>query len=264
VETSVFYMGFNMLDPVVAGTRSGAAAAPGHLHRHGLRGVHLHLRQRPGLPAQGPIPPGIFGYREGEAGINPYVYEWRDGRPVRRGIEEARRLMGEAGYPGGATRRRAVPLSINFEAVATGPDDKARLNWIRKQFAKLGIELVIRSTDYNRFQEKMRNGTGQVYMWGWNADYPDPENFLFLLYGPNGKVEHQGENASNYANPEFDALSSAMKYMDDGPERRPSSIRWWRSPGATPPGSGASTPSHSACTISGSTTPCPTRWPTTP
>jgi ABC-type transport system substrate-binding protein len=66
----------------------------------------------------------------------------------------------------------------------------------------------------------MRNVTGQVYMWGWNADYPDPENFLFLLHGPNGKVEHQGENASNYANPEFDRLFGVMKYMDDGPERQ--------------------------------------------
>jgi oligopeptide transport system substrate-binding protein len=46
---------------------------------------------------------------------------------------------------------------------------------------------VIRVTDYNRFQEKVREGTAQIFSWGWNADYPDPENFLFLLYGPNGK-----------------------------------------------------------------------------
>ena len=31
-----------------------------------------------GLAAQGPIPPGIFGYKEGEAGINPYVYQWKN------------------------------------------------------------------------------------------------------------------------------------------------------------------------------------------
>jgi oligopeptide transport system substrate-binding protein len=128
--------------------------------------------------------------------------------------------MEQAGYPNGVDRETGRTLSLNYEAVATGPDDRARLNWMRKQFAKLGIELVIRSTDYNRFQEKIRNGTGQVFMWGWNADYPDPENFLFLLYGPNGKVEHQGENASNYANPEFDRLFDAMKYMEDGPERQ--------------------------------------------
>ncbi len=66
----------------------------------------------------------------------------------------------------------------------------------------------------------MRKGTGQIFMWGWNADYPDPENFLFLLYGPNGKVEHGGENAANYQNPEFDALFEQMKNMDNGPERQ--------------------------------------------
>ncbi len=128
--------------------------------------------------------------------------------------------MEQAGYPGGIDRETGRTLAINYEAVATGPDDRARLNWFRKQFAKLGIELVIRSTDYNRFQDKLRNGTGQVFMFGWNADYPDPENFLFLLYGPNGKVEHQGENAANYANPEFDRLFDAMKFMEDGPERQ--------------------------------------------
>ncbi len=90
---------------------------------------------------------------------------------------------------------------------------------MRKQFKKLGVELVIRSTDYNRFQDKMRKGLAQMYMWGWNADYPDPENFLFLLYGPNAKVSGGGENASNYANPEFDALFEQMKNMDNGPQR---------------------------------------------
>ena len=53
----------------------------------------------------------------------------------------------------------------------------------------------------------MKNGKAQIFGWGWNADYPDPENFLFLLHGPQGKTKHQGENASNYANPEFDRLT---------------------------------------------------------
>ena len=65
----------------------------------------------------------------------------------------------------------------------------------------------------------MRTGTAQIFGWGWNADYPDPENFLFLLYGPNAKVVSQGENASNYQNPEFDALFVRMRAMPNGPER---------------------------------------------
>ncbi|WP_296695657.1 ABC transporter substrate-binding protein [Thiocapsa sp. UBA6158] len=221
VEPSVMYMGFNMLDPVIGGDSERA-----RLLRRAIsiavdfeEFISIFTNGR-GLVAQGPIPPGIFGYREGEAGINPFAYEWIDGRVVRRSLDEARVLMEQAGYPGGRDQATGRALTINYEAIATGPDDRARLNWIRKQFAKLGIELVIRSTDYNRFQEKIRNGTGQVFMWGWNADYPDPENFLFLLYGPNGKVEHQGENASNYANPEFDRLFNAMRFMDDGPERQ--------------------------------------------
>jgi oligopeptide transport system substrate-binding protein len=109
---------------------------------------------------------------------------------------------------------------LHFDATTTGPDMKAMFNWYRKQFAKLGIQLIVRSTDYNRFQEKMDKGEAQIFSWGWNADYPDPENFLFLLYGPNGKVEHRGENAANYHNKTFDALFVKMRAMENGPERQ--------------------------------------------
>ena len=56
-------------------------------------------------------------------------------------------------------------------------------------------------------------------MWGWNADYPDPENFFFLLYSANGKVKYGGENAANYENPEFDRLFMQMRNMDNTPKR---------------------------------------------
>lgn len=221
VQASSFYMGFNMRDPVVGGT-----GEPARLLRRALsiavdfeEYISIFANGR-ALPAQGPIPPGIFGHREGEAGLNPYVYAWRDGRAVRRDLGEARALLAAAGYPGGRDPATGRALTLYFDTTATGPDDKARLNWYRKQFDKLGIQLVIRATDYNRFQEKMREGTGQIFMWGWNADYPDPENFFFLLYGPNAKVDGGGENAANYANPEVDALFDRMKNMENGPERQ--------------------------------------------
>lgn len=221
VETSIFYMGFNMRDPVIGGDSEHA-----RLLRHAISiAVDYEeyisiFRNGRGVPAQGPIAPGIFGHREGLAGINRYVYDVVDGRPVRKPIDEARRLLAEAGYPGGRDQTTGAPLVINYEAVGAGPDVKAMQNWVRKQFAKLNIQLVVRNTDYNRFQEKMRKGTGQVFMWGWNADYPDPENFLFLLYGPNSKVGGEGENAANYSNPEFDTLFERMKNMDNTPERQ--------------------------------------------
>ncbi len=221
VQTSVFYMGFNMLDPVVGGhgerarrLRQAISIAVDYEEF-----VSIFLNGR-GVAAQGPIPPGIFGYREGSEGVNSVVYEWVRDRPRRKPLSAARALLAEAGYAGGIDRETGRPLVVNFDTTATGPDDKARLNWMRKQFRKLGIDLVIRATDYNRFQDKMLKGTSQVYMWGWNADYPDPENFLFLLYGPNAKVGNNGENASNYHNAEFDRLFDLMKDIPNGPERQ--------------------------------------------
>ena len=127
--------------------------------------------------------------------------------------------MAKAGYVDGIDTETGKHLTLYFDTPAAGPDAKAQLNWMRKQYQKLGIQLVIRATDYNRFQEKMRNGTSQIFQWGWNADYPDPENFFFLLYGPNAKVKHAGENAANYENPEFDRLFEQMKNIKNGPER---------------------------------------------
>ncbi len=79
---------------------------------------------------------------------------------------------------------------------------------------------MARSTDYNRFQDKIRKGDTQLFYWGWNADYPDPENFLFLLHGPQGKVAKGGENASNYSNPDYDRLFEQMKNMPNSAERQ--------------------------------------------
>jgi ABC-type transport system substrate-binding protein len=148
------------------------------------------------------------------------VYEWTEQGAQRKSIDTARRLLAEAGYPEGRDAETGQPLVLNFDTTGSGPDSKARMDWLRKQFARLDIQLNIRSTDYNRFQDKMRNGTAQIFQWGWNADYPDPENFLFLLYGENSKAEHNGENAANYRNPEFDRLFLQMKNMDNGPERQ--------------------------------------------
>ncbi len=220
VTTSIFYMGFNMTDAVVGGDSERA-----RLLRQAIsiavdyeEYISIFANGR-GVPAQGPIPPGIFGNIEGEAGINPYVYNWENGEPKRKSIVQAKEIMAKAGYVDGIDAETGKHLTLYFDTPAAGPDAKAQLNWMRKQYQKLGIQLVIRATDYNRFQEKMRNGTSQIFQWGWNADYPDPENFFFLLYGPNAKIKHAGENAANYENPEFDRLFEQMKNIKNGPER---------------------------------------------
>jgi oligopeptide transport system substrate-binding protein len=221
VSTSILYTGFNMQDPLVGGNSEAARklrlAISIAINTEEYISIFLNGR---GIPAQGAIPPGIFGYVTGINGINNYVYQSTAHGPVRRSIEEARTLLAEAGYPEGRDINSGKPLVLHFDTSQTGPDAKAQLDWLMKQFAKLNIQLVIRGTDYNRFQEKMLKGNAQIFQWGWNADYPDPENFLFLLYGPNSKLGHNGENAANYRNSEFDRLFEQMKSMENSPLRQ--------------------------------------------
>jgi ABC-type transport system substrate-binding protein len=221
VETSTFYVGFNWLDKVVGGSSERARKL-----RQAIsiafdveEQITIFMNGR-GIAAQGPIAPGIFGYREGREGINPVVYEWRDGKAVRKPLEAAHKLLAEAGYPGGRDAKTGQPLVIYLDTVARGAGDKAVFDWYRRQLEKLSIQLEIRTTDWNRFQEKIRKGDTQTFRLGWNADYPDPENFLFLLHGAQSRAKTQGENAANYVNPDYDALFQQVKSMPNSPERQ--------------------------------------------
>ena len=248
VATSTFYLGFNWLDPTLGGacenSKTARATQTTNEVRAGKQGntscdpersrklrqaisiavdweeyISIFANGR-GIAAQSPIPPGIFGYREGEAGINHYVYDWVNGAPKRKPIEVAKKLLAEAGYPNGLDEKTKQPLVINLDTTASGVGEKSRLDWLRKQFDKLNLQLVLRSTDYNRFQDKVQKGDTQMFYYGWNADYPDPENFLFLLNGAQAKVSKGGENASNYSNPEYDRLFEQMKNMPNNDVRQ--------------------------------------------
>ena len=220
VATTIVYLGFNWLDPVVGGDGERARKL-----RHAVS-IAVDLEEYlsifangRGLVAHGPLAPGIFGWRDGESGVNPVTHEWRGGRAHRRPLAEAKRLLAEAGYADGRDAKTGQPLVLYLDTVTRGPGDKARLDWWRRQFARISIQLEIRETDWNRFQEKIRKGSQQLFILGWNADYPDPENFLFLLHGAQSRARIQGENAANYASAEFDALFEKMKNMPNSAER---------------------------------------------
>ncbi len=233
VDISNWYLGFNMLDPVVG---QGATPAQAEKNRKLRQAVSIAIdweegygrifKHKGGVTAHSPLPPGLFGSREGQLGFhNPVTHRWvmdKDGgKPVRRSIEEAKQLLAEAGYPDGRDAVTGQPLVLNYDFQrAVTPEFKSENDWMAKQFAKLGIQLEIRATDFNQYQDKVLKGRHQIYWAGWFADYPDTENFMFLLYGPNAKSKANGENISNYENPEFDALYRQLQWRDDGPAKQ--------------------------------------------
>ncbi|MBS3764726.1 MAG: ABC transporter substrate-binding protein [Planctomycetes bacterium] len=220
VDTTIFYLGFNMADEVLGGLEEERCklrqAISIAINREEYIQIFLNGR---GIVAQSPIPPGIFGHQSSKQGVNSFTHRWDEESEMikRRSLKDARKLLEQAGYPNGMGPE-GKRLAIEYTTVQR-PGNAARLNWLKDQFEKLNIRLVINETDYNRFRTKISTGNFQTFMWGWNADYPDPENFLFLLYGPNGKMKYNGENAANYSNPEYDRLFERMKAMRNSPER---------------------------------------------
>lgn len=227
-DITSWLIGFNMLDPVIG---HGDTPEQQEKNRKLRQAISIAIDweewskvfpKKGGETAMGPLPGGIFGSRHGATeGMNPVTHRLVGQEVVRRTLEDAQQLMTEAGYPGGRDAKTGRPLVINYDFYALPtPERKSEIDWVVKQFAKLGIQLEVRATDNNQFQDKVRKGKHQVYWLGWLADYPDAENFLFLLYGPNGKTRSDGENTSNYENAEFDALFNRLRLMDDGPEKQ--------------------------------------------
>ncbi|MED5263049.1 MAG: ABC transporter substrate-binding protein [Myxococcota bacterium] len=210
VAPAIYYMGFNMDDPVVG----AAAGVRGRLLRQAMSLVvdseeYARLFQNGrGVPSQSVVPPGIFGYDPD--------YE----NPFRKvDLDRARELMDEAGYRDGVDPETGKPLRLTFDTPDTSPQGQLRFQWFVNQWRKLGIDVQVDATNYNQFQEKVRNGAYQLFMWGWVADYPDPENFLFLLTTAMARSVSGGPNTANFQNEEFDALFEQMETAENGPDR---------------------------------------------
>jgi oligopeptide transport system substrate-binding protein len=205
-EPNIGYYAFNMRDPVVGGYTPKQRKL-----RHAISmaiDVQSELdlfNSGLGSQAQFLIPPGLFGYDK----------EYRN--PYRQfDVEAAKRSLAEAGYPGGIDSRTGERLSIFCDNAATSAAGRQFVLFLIKQFDRIGIRLVSRSWRPEVWQDRVDKGQFQFIHYGWLADYPDPENFVFLLYGPNRRP---GPNSSGYDNPEYNRLFEQMRSMDDGPER---------------------------------------------
>lgn len=151
------------------------------------------------VQAQSVIPPGLGGYRKEFK--NPYV---------KYDLEQAKKLLAEAGYPGGKGLP-AITIQTRNETVA-----RQIIEHFAKNLEKIGVTIKVGMNTWPELVNKVTKRQHQMYTMAWGADYPDAENFLGLLYCPNSSP---GSNGSNYCNPEFDTLYKAATILQDSPER---------------------------------------------
>ena len=146
------------------------------------------------IPAQSLVPPGLPGY----PAVEGPAYD-PDG---------ARRLLAEAGYPGGQGFPKARILYNTLEShklVAAIVQD----NWARE----LGIEVELTNSEWKTYLKTVNNLDYDIARGGWIGDYLDPLTFLDLW------IEGGGNNNTGWSSPEYEALLAEAGVEPD-PARR--------------------------------------------
>jgi len=195
-QLDLTYICLNMLDPVLGKNRKLRQAMQ---LGYDVETVIDRFYNGRGIRAQSLVPPELAGYDS--AFKSPYG-EYNPSR--------ARKLLAEAGFPGG----RGLPEFVYLTISST--EARQRGEHFAQNMAAIGIKVKVESCTWPEYLERMQESKFQMVGASWMADYPDPENFLQLLYGPN---KPPGENNASYENPEYDHLFDQMTRLQDGPER---------------------------------------------
>ena len=152
-----------------------------------------------GVLANGIIPPGIPGYDPNYK--NPYL---------KYDIEKAKKLLAEAGYPGG----KGLPV-ITYDHMATSVG-RQMADLFQQSMKEIGVKVETNGNTWPQLTKKVKTKQTQLYAMAWLGDYPDAENFLQLVWGPNAAP---GPNGSNYNNQEFNKKFVKAKNMQPSLER---------------------------------------------
>ena len=181
---SVYYLGINMNDPLLGKNKKLRQALNCAFDSSAWKRF-LNDRVE---PADGPLPPGVDGRLE-----TPFAYAFN--------VEKAKKLLEEAGFPGGIDpktgKRLVIPISIGR------PDQGAReeVELLQGFYDRVGIKLEPQLMTWPAFIQALNQGHVTLFMLGWVGDYPDAETFLQLFHSKNVSP---GANHGNYRNPEFD------------------------------------------------------------
>jgi peptide/nickel transport system substrate-binding protein/oligopeptide transport system substrate-binding protein len=142
------------------------------------------ITKRGSIPAKGILPPGIAGY---DPEVKGYVYN----------PQKALELLEQAGYPNG---KGFPPLEI--WTVSKSESVQRELEAYRKYLAEIGIKLTRKvAKNWKEFVRLINEKKAPLFYAAWYADYPDPDNFLYVLCHSKSKTNRMG-----YHNPEVDKL----------------------------------------------------------
>ena len=207
IEPDITYSYFNFRDPVVGGfAKEKVALRRAIIWAYDLEEEVRVIRKYQAVRAEMPVPKGVVGHDPTYGSINRYD----------PGL--ANRLLDHFGYQKGADGFRRMPdgkpLVIRYATGSSTVEREFNELW-KKSMDAIGIRMEFQ---IGKFAEHLKAAKAcQLMMWGaaWTADYPDGDNFMQLLYGPNTGQSNNG----CYQSKTFDALYEKSAQMPDSPER---------------------------------------------
>ena len=127
------------------------------------------------------VPPGISGYHAPEG--------------LAENVDEARRLLAEAGYPGG----KGFPLTTYLYSEGELNEGVAiELQSMWKE--QLGVSVQLARQEWKVYLNSLGSLDYGIARSSWVGDYPDPNTFLDLF------LSGSGNNRTGWSNPKYDKL----------------------------------------------------------
>jgi ABC-type transport system substrate-binding protein len=207
IDPDIAYTFFNFRDPIVGGFAKEKIA----LRRAIIMGYNLEeeirvIRKYQAVAAEMPIPVGVVGHDPSYRSINQYD-------PVL-----ANKLLDYFGYKKGRDGYRTLPDGkplILHQATESAAVNREFNELWKKSMDAIGLRMVF---DVSKFADNLKQAKAcHLMMWNaaWIADYPDGDNFMQLLYGPNTGQSNNG----CYESKAFDALYEKSRAMPPSAER---------------------------------------------
>jgi ABC-type transport system substrate-binding protein len=167
------------------------------------------LRKGQAIPAYSPVPPGVVGY-------DP---DFRTGAQ-EHDVAKAKALLDMFGYvdrdnDGFREQPDGSPLVLNYKYNAGSQEYRQLAELYVKSLAEVGLRMEAQAVQFSDLLKDKKRANYMISGSAWIADYPDAQNFLQLLYGPNTGQS----NESEFRLPEYDRLYEKSLTMPDSPER---------------------------------------------
>jgi oligopeptide transport system substrate-binding protein len=179
-ELSLFYIGFNTQKPPFDDVNVRRAFC------HAINKERIIKLTLKGMmtKADGILPPSLPGYNENLEGLS---YD----------VAKAKELIASSKY-GSAANLPPITLTNS----GWGGNIPEYLGAIIQDWREnLGVEVTVRQLEPETFNYHLKEEADEMFFTGWIADYPDPQNFLDVLFHTGAEY-----NTGNYSNPDVDAL----------------------------------------------------------